>query len=300
MTLKLGIIGLSEGNGHPYSWGAIFNGYNREAMEECGFPVIPRYLERQKWPESQIPGAEVIAIWTQDNRLSEKVAKAALIETIVQQPEDMLGMIDALLLARDDAENHLEHAAPFLKAGIPVYIDKPIALSARELEQLYALEQYSGQIFTCSALRYSEELEMTQEDKLQLGKIFQIIATTPKNWDKYAVHIIEPVLKMLPKNDVPVTFSKFGPARARDDAHSLVVGWKSGIQTSFFATGSAMAPLSIRVFGSDSWKEFIFSDSFQAFTAALTAFISGIKNREIVSPHDFNCRVVSILEKGRS
>ena len=26
MTLKLGIIGLSEGNGHPYSWSAIFNG----------------------------------------------------------------------------------------------------------------------------------------------------------------------------------------------------------------------------------------------------------------------------------
>ena len=29
---KLGIIGLSPGNGHPYSWSAIFNGYSKEKM----------------------------------------------------------------------------------------------------------------------------------------------------------------------------------------------------------------------------------------------------------------------------
>ena len=44
--LKIGIIGYSEGNGHPYSWSAIFNGYNRVLMESCGFTVIPRYLEK--------------------------------------------------------------------------------------------------------------------------------------------------------------------------------------------------------------------------------------------------------------
>ena len=27
--LKIGMIGYNEGNGHPYSYSAIFNGYNR-------------------------------------------------------------------------------------------------------------------------------------------------------------------------------------------------------------------------------------------------------------------------------
>ena len=45
--LKIGILGFTEGNGHPYSWSAMFNGYDPEVMEECGFPVIPRYLEKQ-------------------------------------------------------------------------------------------------------------------------------------------------------------------------------------------------------------------------------------------------------------
>ena len=44
---KLGIIGISDGNGHPYSWSAIINGYEPAKMENCGFPVIPRYLAKK-------------------------------------------------------------------------------------------------------------------------------------------------------------------------------------------------------------------------------------------------------------
>ena len=67
-NLKLGIIGISDGNGHPYSWASIFNGYNSELMEECGFPVIPRYLEKQNFPEDTIQNASVTHIL--DSRLS--------------------------------------------------------------------------------------------------------------------------------------------------------------------------------------------------------------------------------------
>ena len=33
--LRVGILGLSEGNGHPYSWSAIFNGFDK--TKECPF-----------------------------------------------------------------------------------------------------------------------------------------------------------------------------------------------------------------------------------------------------------------------
>jgi hypothetical protein len=299
MTLKLGIIGLSEGNGHPYSWSAIFNGYNPEAMEDCGYPVIPRYLEQQKWPESEIPKAEVISVWTQDAKQSEKVSQASLIKNVVMRPEDMVGQIDALLLARDDAENHLKFAEPFLKAGIPIYIDKPIALSMQDFEKIYSLEQYAGQIFTCSALRFSNELKLTNEDRTQLGEIRQIIACTPKSWNKYGVHIIEPVLNMLPAGDSAQSYTCIKSASA-DSAGTLAVNWNSGIQTTLFATGDGMHPISIRVVGTKGWKELAFSDSFSAFKAALEAFLLGIKSGTAESPRAFNAQVVQILEKGRT
>lgn len=298
MTLRLGVIGISEGNGHPYSWAAIFNGYSPEFMEDCGFPAIPRYLEEQKWPQSQIPDATVISIWTQDQKLSEKVAKASLIPTVVQRSTDMIGSIDGVLLARDDAENHLEYVRPYLRAGIPVYIDKPIALSPEGLNALYELEQYPGQIFTCSALRYSSELKLCSEQKAELGEIRCVVATTPKSWDKYAVHIIEPVLNLLPVSDYPISYSNLKINRA-SGASTLSVSWESGIQTSFFATGDGITPITIRIIGTVGWLELTFSDSFSAFKKALEAFVTGIKNRTVESPKTYNQKVVNLIWRGR-
>ncbi|WP_110689369.1 Gfo/Idh/MocA family oxidoreductase [Salinicola endophyticus] len=297
--LNLGMIGLSSGNGHPYSWGAIFNGYDKAAMEACGFPVIPRYLERQTWPESQLSSARVTSIWTQDQNLSNKVASAARIPTVVSHPNDMIGMVDGLLLARDDAENHYKYAAPFLKAGVPVYIDKPIALSLNDLGYLYDLEQYPGQIFSCSALSYGDELRLSAEESLALGEIRSIIATTPKSWDKYAVHVIEPSLRFLPSEDVPETSSRVSGDHGTTGA-MLSVLWKSGIQTSFVATGDAVAPISIRLHGTKGWKELLFTDAFPAFKKALEDFVRGIENNTVQSPKEHHSRVVSLIEQGRS
>ena len=297
MTLKLGVIGSSEGNGHPYSWSAIFNGYDSIEMEKCGYPVIPRYLEQQQWPASQINDARVTAIWTQDLALSKQIAKTAKIQHVMSCYSDMVGQVDAILLARDDAHNHFKFAELFLREGLPIYIDKPIALSVDDLDKLYAAEQYSGQIFTCSALRYSKQLRLSEIDKQKLGTIKQITAFTPKSWSKYAVHIIEPVINMLSKSDVPVEMVA-PTADKSDGSGSLMVRWKSGVQTNFFALGNGQSPISIRVCGTDGWMDFTFTDSFSAFKTALQTFIYGIQEKKVMSDKSFNTKVVQLLERG--
>jgi len=39
-TIPLAMLGMVEGNGHPYSWSAIFNGYDAEAAVRHPYPVI--------------------------------------------------------------------------------------------------------------------------------------------------------------------------------------------------------------------------------------------------------------------
>ena len=298
MTLKLGVIGSSEGNGHPYSWSAIFNGYDPVEMEKCGYPVIPRYLEQQDWPASQIKDAKVTAIWTQDIALSRHIAKAAKIEQVMSCYTEMIGQVDAVLLARDDAHNHLKFAEPFLRQGLPIYIDKPIALSIDALNKIYALEQYPGQIFTCSALRYSKQLTLTMADRQMLGQLRQITAFTPKSWDRYAVHIIEPVLKMLLADDRPVEILASSFDR-HNHSGSLMARWESGIQTNFFAVGDdVQSSIWIRVCGTNGWQDFEFTDSFSAFETALQAFIQGISDKKVMSDRAFNTTVVQLLERG--
>jgi len=48
MTLRLGILGFSEGNGHPFSFGAIVNGYDDAAFARVGWDGIHAYLRARK------------------------------------------------------------------------------------------------------------------------------------------------------------------------------------------------------------------------------------------------------------
>ena len=42
--IRLAMLGMIEGNGHPYSWSAIINGYNPTEMAKCPYAAIPAYL----------------------------------------------------------------------------------------------------------------------------------------------------------------------------------------------------------------------------------------------------------------
>jgi len=293
--LRLGVIGLSEGNGHPYSWSAIFNGYEPIAMESCGFPVIPRYLEKRRFPEDAIPDATVTHVWAQDPKIAAHIARAARIENVVDQPTDMIGRVDGILLARDDAEAHYEFAAPFLRAGLPVYVDKPLALTVADAKRLFDAQQYAGQIFSCSALRYARELQLSEADRAQVGEVRHIHAVSPKGWDEYAAHVIEPVLALA------------GPGRTvqreqvlhNGDATMLSVGFSGGLHACVSTMGSASAPLGMRVMGERAWKDLFFQDAFAAFKLALQDFIDGIFHREVRAAPEFLLEVVRLIEFGR-
>ena len=47
MVIRVGMIGLSEGNGHPFSMSAIINGYSDTGLAESGWPVIHEYVKRR-------------------------------------------------------------------------------------------------------------------------------------------------------------------------------------------------------------------------------------------------------------
>ena len=293
--IRLGIIGLSPGNGHPYSWSAIFNGYNPAAMEDCGFPVIPRYLEKQTFPDDQIAGAKVTHIWAQDRDMASHVAEASLIETVVDGYEDMIGQVDAILLARDDAECHVEFALPFLEAGLPIYVDKPLALSMAEARAMLDAQKYPGQLFTCSALRYAAEFDLSAAERADIGPVRQIHAMTPKDWDKYAVHVIEPALLQVPgRGAVAEAASWHG-----EDSTTLAVSFTSGFRLLVTALGKTSGPLSLRVIGENGWKDMFFEDAFSAFKRALQEFIDGVKKREERISPEFVLEVVHLIEAGR-
>ena len=133
-NISLGIIGMTEGNGHPYSWSAIFNGYDQEVMErECPYACIPEYLNKEPEDTLQIAGANVTHIYCDERSDAESVARASLIPNVVDSPDDMIGAVDAVLVATDIGSEHVERARPFVEAGVPVFIDKPLCDNSAEI-----------------------------------------------------------------------------------------------------------------------------------------------------------------------
>ena len=293
--ITFGIIGLSEGNGHPYSWSAICNGYDRAAMAECPFPVIPEYLAAQRFPEAQLPNVKVTHIWTQDEQLSKAVARAAHIEHVTSNLEAMLGKVDAVLLARDDANRHLEFSRVFLEAGVPIYIDKPMGLSVAAVDELYSHAKDPSTLFSCSALRYAAELRLTPEQRAEVGEILYVDATIEGSWSKYAVHIIEPVLYGVLGSFVPphsVVVETESPIR------SVRAVWSSGVESRFMTTGNVVSPIEIRVFGSKGSCRLCFEDTFNAFKGALAHFAAIVRGEESTIPRHEVESVIGIIERG--
>ena len=294
--LRFGMLGLSEGNGHPYSWSAIFNGYDAKKMSECGFPVIPEYLSRQSFPADCLPDARVTHIWTQDSELSRHVAEACLIETVVDNYEEMIGQVDAILLARDDASRHFEMSAPFIEAGLPIYIDKPLALTVAEAERIYALQRFDNQIFTCSALAFARELTLSGAELRSLGQIQRVRAQIPNSWEKYAVHIIEPVLNLI--GDQGEIDRVTGLSEGQH--HSVSVIWQTGLETCFRTTGDDPVNIRIDLEGDKASKSLQFVDTFAAFKAALGHFVLVVRREKESIPRDLTLKVVRIIEEGAS
>ena len=293
--LKLGVLGMSDGNGHPYSWSAIFNGYNPDFMKDCPFPVIYNYLKEQSFPEARLKGAQVTHIWTQDIAISKHIAKSSCIPNVVNHYTEMIGFVDAILLARDDPENHYEMSKPFIEVGLPIFIDKPLSISVSEAKDIFAMEKYPGQIYTCSSLLYAKEFSLSKDELSRLGEIKMIDATIPKSWEKYSVHIIEPVLNILSgqKSKIEsVVNTGYG------DVNIVTVTLENELKILFRTLGKVSCPLSIRIYGNNGYRELLFKDSYYAFKTSLEQFILGIRSRSPVIPRTKTLEVIDIIEKG--
>lgn len=269
--LKLGVIGSSEGNGHPYSWSAICNGYNSGLMAECPYPVIPDYLAKESFPSAQISAAQVTHIWTQCIDESHKISRATNIPLVVNHYTDMIGEVDAILLARDDAENHYAIAKPFIEAGLPIFIDKPLAYSVAEAEEIFELEKYKGQIFTCSSLKYAKEFNSSKA--ASIGEIYAINAKVIKSWAKYSIHVIDPILNFIAgdidKSIVTTNeFSTRGTFLTNKNEHINIIT----SHTNDF-------PIEIELFGTKGYRKLIFQDTFFAFKASINCFLDSIRSK---------------------
>lgn len=122
---------------------------------------------------------------------------------IVSTIEELCQQVDVVLLESVDGRPHLAQARPVIKAGKPLFIDKPVAGSLRDAVEIYKLAREAKvPVFTSSSYRYYESLVAVQ--KTNVGDIRAVISWGPAHLEPhhpdlfwYGIHPTEALFTIL-------------------------------------------------------------------------------------------------------
>jgi predicted dehydrogenase len=291
--LKIGIIGMSPGNAHPYSWSAIINGeFDGDEITRVGYPAVAAYLEANR-DTLGLPAAKVTHVWTQDREISESICKAAGVEVVVDELADMIGEVDAVILARDDPENHKEMARPFIEADVPIFIDKPLAYSTEDLDWFSAQNAAGKFIMSCSSMRYANEARIAKQELKSLGKLELVTAVGKKDWKKYGIHLLEAIFAILDDPKVISVKNIGGP-----DREIVHLRLENGLDVTLHLFNDISGTFQISLFGQNGWKLVDIRNSYSMFRDNLIEFIRSVEEGK--SRLDFwkTERIVRVVVEG--
>lgn len=288
---KIGLLGLTNGNGHPYSWGSIINGYNDKALRDANWNVIYNYVKKRDISEFGFPNIKITHVWTQDDGISNNLAQAICAESVVKNYTDMIGEVDAVIIARDDYEQHLVMAKPFLEAGMKVLIDKPLTMEMSEL--LFFKEYlYKGQLMSVAGLRFAMELDEIRANINTFGKLKVIQSSVINEWEKYGIHIIDGVLGLIDEKPKSIEYIS-------SNAEIYVVTFESGLVWTINILGSTQKTFNIEVWGESKRSSVEIEDNFSMFRRMLYRFGKLVDQDEILYNPENTLLSIALLIAGK-
>lgn len=263
--MKLGMIGYTEGNGHPFSFSAIVNGYDDEAFARAGWSVIHDYLRRRRPEDFGFGNARVTHAWTPFPEVTDCLTAACRIDHAVRDPAEMLGQVDAVIVARDDHASHAPLAMPFLERGIPVFVDKPLTLDRDELAA-FVPHLREGRLMSCSGMRYSVELDPPRGGLGDYGGLMGLRCTVVNDWERYGVHMLDAAFSLTDAR--PVSVQRLPAAHA-----AYAIALSDGCLLSIDCLGASAAVFNVAVVGRAKTTVHDVRDNFSGFRRCLRAFI---------------------------
>lgn len=162
-------------------------------------------------PAQWVEGARIVAAFAGTSRVtgSDRIAEyvLAMQETgveFVDHPDALMDRVDAVLIESNEGGVHRERATPFIRAGLPVFIDKPLATTTADAHALVDLASQRGvPLISASALRFAPEINAARGDP-SLGTLMGADVHAPAKLHEanpglfhYGVHGVEMLYALL-------------------------------------------------------------------------------------------------------
>lgn len=267
---------------HGRAFAGIVNEYDAETYRSRKWPAYPTALAGR---------AHVTHVWDPDRRAAEQLAAAANIGTVADKAEDIIGQVDGVLIPDDGTFTHQRAALPFLEAGVPTFVDKPLSPDPAEARRIVELAAKSGApFFSASALRFAAEIADRKTLADQVGQITAICGVGVNELVYYGVHPLEAIVALMgPGIESVANVGRPGEAvvrlRFRDGRQAVMLVYEKGFSYA----------LELTVHGTKGHRHIPFLDSAGFYTNMLTAFLDMVETGKPPFPPEETLEIISAL-----
>jgi hypothetical protein len=220
--------------------------------------AFTKSLQNPKWDElktmeivAAFPGGspDVESSYTRVEGFTKQLKEMGV--EIVDSIDALLPKVDVVLLESVDGRPHLAQAKPVIKAGKPLFIDKPIAGSLADAIEIFQLaKEAKVSVFSSSSLRYYPEVTMMKNSPT-IGDVLGCDAFGPCSLEKhhpdlfwYGIHGCEVLYTIMGTGCESVT-------RVHAEGVDFVTGtWKGGRVGTFRGIREGKAGYGAMVYGS--------------------------------------------------
>ncbi len=166
----------------------------------------------------------------------------------VKNIADMVDEVDIGFIQSCNWEKHLDQAMPFIEKGKPVFIDKPIVGSVRDIERLRKLVADGAKIYGSSSLRYCKQIEsFLNMDVEERGEIITIFGCCGVDEFNYAIHLVEGFSALAQSKAVSAKFLGESKGREGKSAEMYSVDFENGVKGVYQFVKGTWYPFSFTV-----------------------------------------------------
>lgn len=172
----------------------------------------PAFAKLIKEKPEKYGDIEIVGVYSYDGAAARKMVDDGLAPMAVDTSSyfvgsiDCIGSIDGVINTARHGDNHYEYSMPYIKAGVPMFIDKPFCIEPHNAAEMIREAQKAGTLLCGgSCLKFAPELAALQSEIAEgkLGKILSASLSAPINMTNpygnfyfYAGHLAEMLLAM--------------------------------------------------------------------------------------------------------
>jgi len=219
------------------------------------------------------------------------------IDEVCDTPEQCTEGVDAVIIPDDGSGCQYKYAVAALEKGLPTFVDKPLAMTAREAKQIARVaKDHNAPLMSASSLRFVPDI-VALRDEVRSGAFGDVnLASVAGGGDPiwYGIHALSMAYGVLEPGAVSCV--NVGVA----DRNVVRVRYASG-RDLMLIVGQApqmCGGYQINIYGTKGWKSV--TPSLQnLYIYLMERFLALVREGEVSVPLDEEVEVIAVLEAGQ-